>query len=699
MEENKFKIQSKWAPAGDQPAAISALTENLKNNVKHQTLWGVTGSGKTFTMANVIQNVQKPTLVIAHNKTLAAQLADEFREFFPENEVHYFVSYYDYYQPEAYIPHSDTYIEKDSSINDEIDRLRHAATHALLTRKDVIIVASVSCIYGIGSPEFYLSENFSFRVGEKIKRDEFLYKLNTLQYERNDYEIKRGGYRLRGDFLEVLPAYANNSFKIEFFGDNVEKITEVDWVTGAFIKNYSAIEIFPATHFMTPPEVQKKATKEIRADMELQVARFKKENKPLEAERIEQRTNFDLEMIEETGTCAGIENYSRYFDGRNPGEPATTLIDYFPKDKLMFIDESHMTVPQIGAMFEGDRARKDKLVEYGFRLPSAYDNRPLRWPEFYKKIDQVVYVSATPGKYELEKCSSSVIPAPHSVIPAKAGIQASGMDPRAPLSNLTAGPEDDKIDKPAIIRQFIRPTGLLDPIIEVRCTKGQIDNLIGEVNKTIAKGQRVLVTTLTKRMAEELSEYLTEKGIKVAYLHSDIVTLERLEILHKLRLGKFDVLVGINLLREGLDLPEVSLVAILDADKEGFLRSKTSLIQTMGRAARHLDGRVIMYADVKTASMKAAIAETSERRKIQKAYNTEHGITPQGIDKTVAPEKLEEEKELSEIDHSFAKLPKKEKKHVVDDLKTRMLAAAKNLEFERAAELRDQITILETQIR
>jgi excinuclease ABC subunit B len=655
--EHPFKIHSDWKPAGDQPEAILALTENLKKDVKHQTLWGVTGSGKTFTMANVIQNVQKPTLVIAHNKTLAAQLADEFRAFFPENEVHYFVSYYDYYQPEAYIPHSDTYIEKDSSINDEIDRLRHAATHALLTRKDVIIVASVSCIYGIGSPEFYLSENFSFEVGQKINRNEFLQKLNTLRYERNDIDLKRGTYRLRGDVLEILPAYANNSIRIEFFGDTVEKISEVDWVTGAQMKDLTEFDVFPATHFLTPPELQKKAIEQIKNDLEIQVARFKKEGKPLEAERIEQRTNFDIEMIEQTGSCSGIENYSRYFDGRKAGEPATTLIDYFPEDKLIFIDESHMTVPQIGAMFEGDRARKDKLVEYGFRLPSAYDNRPLRWPEFYKKIDQAIYVSATPGKYEMEKTADN------------------------------------------IIRQFIRPTGLLDPIIEIRKTKGQIDDLMAEIAKTTAKGQRVLVTTLTKRMAEELSDYLTDKGIKVAYLHSDIITLERLEILHKLRLGKFDVLIGINLLREGLDLPEVSLVAILDADKEGFLRSKTSLIQTMGRAARHVDGRVIMYADVETDSMKAAIAETTARREVQEKYNQDHGITPISISKSVAPEKIEEEKELSEIEHDFARLPKSEKKRVVADIQVRMLAAAKNLEFERAAELRDQITFLEAQIR
>ncbi|MFA7254169.1 MAG: excinuclease ABC subunit UvrB [Patescibacteria group bacterium] len=654
---NKFKIQSKYQPAGDQPEAISALTKNLDDKVKHQTLWGVTGSGKTFTMANVIQNTQKPTLVIAHNKTLAAQLADEFREFFPENAVHYFVSYYDYYQPEAYIPHSDTYIEKDSSINDEIDRLRHAATHALLTRKDVIIVASVSCIYGIGSPEFYLQENFAFKVGEKIGRTEFLYRLNTLQYERNDYEIKRGAYRLRGDSLEILPAYSNNSFKIDFFGDVVEKITEVDWVTGQIVRDWQEFEVFPATHFMTPPNILKQATAKISDDLKLQLESFRKSGKILEAERLEQRTNFDLEMIEETGSCPGIENYSRYFDHRNPGEPPTTLIDYLPKDFLLFVDESHITVSQIGSMFEGDRSRKEKLIDYGFRLPSAYDNRPLRFAEFYKKLNQMIFVSATPGKYELERSNA------------------------------------------AVIKQFIRPTGLLDPIVEIKKTKGQIDDLIGEVNLTVKKGQRVLITTLTKKMAEELTDYLVGKGLKVAYLHSDIATLERLEILHKLRLGKFDVLVGINLLREGLDLPEVSLVAILDADKEGFLRSKTSLIQTMGRAARHLDGHVIMYADIVTNSMKAAIDETNLRRKLQENYNKKHNISPASISKDVAPEKIEEEKKLSQIDESYHKLPKREKQRVINEMKSLMSEAAKNLQFERAAELRDQIVLMENRVR
>lgn len=675
---NKFKIESKFEAAGDQPEAIFKLNANVEKGVKHQTLWGVTGSGKTFTMANIIAKQQRPTLVIAHNKTLAAQLADEFREFFPTNAVHYFVSYYDYYQPEAYIPHTDTYIEKDSSINDEIDRLRHAATHALLTRKDVIIVASVSCIYGIGSPEFYLSANFSFKIGESINRNDFLHQLDNLQYKRNDYEVKRGSYRLKGDTLEILPAYATNSIKVEFFGNNVEKITEIDWVTGVKIRELEEFEVFPATHFITPPEIRQKAVEQIRNDLKLQTERFTAEGKLLEAERISQRTNYDIEMIEETGACSGIENYSRYFDGRNPGEPTTTLIDYFPKDLLMFIDESHITAPQIRGMHEGDRSRKEKLIDFGFRLPSAYDNRPLRFPEFYKKINQVIFASATPAEYELELSSTKNVYIPGSPILKTKNYQPETID--------------------AVVRQFIRPTGLLDPVISVRPSKGQINDLISEIEATTKKGQRSLVTTLTKRMAEELSDFLLDKGMKVAYLHADVQTLERLEILHKLRLGKFDVLIGINLLREGLDLPEVSLVAILDADKEGFLRSKTSLMQTMGRAARHLDGHVIMYADRETDSMKAAIAETVERRKYQEEFNKLHNITPVSISKNVSPEKIEEEIKLTEIDHNFHKLPKSEKRHVLAEMRKQMLEAAQNLQFERAAELRDQVVLLENRI-
>ncbi len=665
METKKFKIESKFKATGDQPLAIQTLTQNYQKGVKHQTLWGVTGSGKTFTMANVIEKIQKPTLVIAHNKTLAAQLADEFRNFFPDNAVHYFVSYYDYYQPEAYIPQTDTYIEKDSSINDEIDRLRHAATHALLTRKDVLIVASVSCIYGIGSPEFYQAENFSFNIGERIARDEFLKKLTHLQYVRNDYEVKRGTYRLKGDTLELFPAYSTNSIKIEFFGDLPEKITEIDWITGKTIRSLNSFEVFPAKHFITPESIQKEAVAKITKDLEIEVNKFKLQGKPLEAERLEQRTNFDLEMIRETGSCSGIENYSWYFDNRLHGTPPTTLIDYFPKDFALFVDESHVTLPQIHGMYGGDRSRKEKLVGFGFRLKAAFDNRPLKFEEFYNKIDQAIFVSATPNVFELTKSNTE-----NSIL-------------------------DQKIPYDAVVRQFIRPTGLLDPEIIVKPTKGQVNDLIKEIEIRVKKNQRVLVTTLTKRMAEELSEYLKEHNLKVMYLHSDIQTFERTEILHALRLGKYDVVVGINLLREGLDLPEVSLVTILDADKEGFLRSKSALIQTMGRAARHVEGKVIMYADKITDSMKAAIDETTERRKMQEEYNIEHNIVPTGISKDVAPEQEKEEEKLYELEISFKSLPQKEKRRVISELREGMQKAAKDLQFERAAELRDQIVSLE----
>ena len=665
MQKNKFEIHSKFRPTGDQPQAISSLVQNIKNGVKHQTLWGVTGSGKTYTVANVVEKIQKPTLVIAHNKTLAAQLADEFREVFPNNAVHYFVSYYDYYQPEAYIPHSDTYIEKDSSINDEIDRLRHAATHALLTRSDVLIVASVSCIYGIGSPDFYKSENFIFEKGKKIERDSFLRALSNQQYQRNDAELKRGAYSLKGDTLEILPAYSVNAIRVEFFGDTVEKITEIDWVTGKSMSQYDSYEVFPAKHFITPLDQQKVAATEIRKDMEDRVKYFKSKNKLIEAQRIEERTNFDLEMIEQTGYCSGIENYSRYFERRLSGEPTTTLIDYFPKDFLLVIDESHITVPQIGAMYAGDRSRKEKLIDYGFRLPAAFDNRPLKFEEFYKKINHVVFASATPSEFEIKKSSAE---------------------------NVVNGSRQ-KYD--AVIRQFVRPTGLLDPEIEVRKTKGQIEDLVSEIQLRTAKHQRTLVTTLTKKMAEALTEYLLEKGIKVAYLHSDVETLERVKILHALRLGEHDVLVGINLLREGLDLPEVSLVAILDADKEGFLRSRTSLVQTIGRAARNVEGKVIMYADVVTESMRVAIEETNERRKAQEEHNRERGIVPKNIQKTLKPKEIkEEEKELA-IDETFKKLPKSEKRKVIADLNVEMKKAANELSFERAARVRDEISLLE----
>ena len=598
-ERMKFTLKSKFKPAGDQPQAIEKLVANLQKGLKHQTLLGVTGSGKTFTIANVINQVQRPTLVIAHNKTLAAQLADEFRDFFPQNAVHYFVSYYDHYQPEAYIPSTDTYIEKDSSINDEIDRLRHAATQALLTRSDVIIVASVSCIYGIGSPQFYKSENFTFKVGEKISRDQFSRHLINQRYERNDLELKRGAYRLIGDRLEIFPSYAQNTIRVEFFGDLVEKISEVDWVTGNIINRLTEYEVYPASHFVMPANLTTKAIKDIKSDLDKAVKNFTLEGKLLEAQRIKERTNYDLKMIENVGYCKGIENYSRYFDGRTPGQPASTLIDYFPVSKnssrdkpgdfLLVIDESHMTLPQISGMHAGDASRKEKLIQFGFRLDSARDNRPLKFSEFEQKIDQAVYTSATPGRYEIEKSGR------------------------------------------AVVEQLIRPTGLVDPRVSVKPISGQIDNLIQEIEKTVKKGQRVLVTTLTKKMAEELTDFLFDKKIKVQYIHSDVETLERSEILHSLRLGEYDVLVGINLLREGLDLPEVSLVAILDADKEGFLRSNVSLIQTIGRAARHVEGRVIMYADNITKSMKQAISETERRRTIQERFNKAHNITPQSI--------------------------------------------------------------------
>lgn len=663
-----FKLKSNFKPCGDQPEAIKKLTANFSSGVKHQTLWGVTGSGKTFTIANLIKNVQKPTLVVAHNKTLAAQLADEFRDYFPDNSVQYFVSYYDYYQPEAYIPQTDTYIEKDSSINDEIDRLRHAATHALLTRKDVIIVASVSCIYGIGSPDLYNSKNFIFDKNKSYKRSEYLSALNKMQYQRNDTELKRGTFSLRGDTLEIFPAYEGNTIRVKFFGDMVEEIEAVDWITGKKLSSYDNYEIFPAKHFLMPESKMADIVANIRADLIKRVDQFKKEGKLVEAQRLQERTNYDLEMIELTGYCSGIENYSRYFDGRKPGEPTTTLIDYFPKDFLMVVDESHITVPQINGMYAGDRSRKQKLIDFGFRLPSAFDNRPLRFPEFYQKINKIVFTSATPAEYETDICTKS---------------------------NIVNG---EKTNYDAVVKQFIRPTGLLDPQVEIRKSAGQIDNLISEIESRVKINERVLVTTLTKKMAEALTEFLIEKNIKVAYLHSDVETLERSKILHSLRLGEYDVLVGINLLREGLDLPEVSLVAILDADKEGFLRSKTSLIQNFGRAARHLNGKVILYADNITKSIKEAIAETDKRRSLQEKYNSDFNITPHGIVKKIKPKEEKEETKLLAIDLSFKKLPKSEKRKVLDDLANEMRIASKRLQFERAAELRDQISLLENLI-
>ncbi len=644
-----FNLKSKYTPAGDQPAAIDLITKRLNENLKEQTLLGVTGSGKTFTMANVIQNIQKPTLVLSHNKTLAAQLYSEFKNFFPDNAVHYFVSYFDYYQPEAYIARSDTYIEKDSQINEEIDRLRHAATDALLTRDDVIIVASVSCIYGIGSVEDYEGLSEIVVKGERKVRDKFLRKLTDIQYQRNDIDFHRSTFRVRGDVVDVFPAGEETAYRIDFFGDDVDRITKIDPLTGEIIESLDRLQIFPGSHYVTPYDKLKIALGRIQQELEQQTEIFNKQNKLLEAQRLNQRTKFDLEMLEETGFVKGIENYSRYLTNREPGEQPATLLDYYPDDFLMFVDESHMTMPQVRGMYNGDRARKEVLVEHGFRLPSALDNRPLNFAEFERHVNQVVYVSATPAQYELER-------------------------------------------SPEPAQQVIRPTGLLDPPIEVRKIDGQIDDLINEIRATIAKKQRVLVTTLTKRMSEDLTDYLKEINIKVTYLHSDVDTLERTDILRDLRLGIYDVVVGINLLREGLDLPEVSLVAILDADKEGFLRSEQALIQTVGRAARHVEGRVIMYADRITGSMQRTIDETNRRRKIQKTYNDDNGITPEGINKAIDKSMsvdLGEEAKKAKLD--LKKIPKEEYNHLIKDLTVQMDLAAANLQFEKAAELRDII--------
>lgn len=657
--EYMFKLVSPYKPAGDQPDAIIKLVKSLKKGNRDQTLLGVTGSGKTFTMANIISEIQKPTLIISHNKTLAAQLASEFQEFFPENAVHYFVSYYDYYQPEAYVPRTDTYIEKETQINEEIDRLRNAATQSLLTRKDVLIVASVSCIYGLGNPADYLELSLTLKKGEKVKRDTLLRRLVDLQFSRNDMDLKRGTYRVRGDILEIVLASSESVIRLSFFGDEIERISEHDILTGSDIQDLETVTIFPAKHFVTPQEKLQKAVDNIRGELDQQLKKFKKEGKLLEAQRLEQRTNFDLETIQTQGFVNGIENYSRHLDFRTPGDPPSTLLHYFPDDFLMFIDESHMTIPQIGGMYEGDHSRKQTLVDYGFRLPSALDNRPLKFTEFEKKINQVVYVSATPAKYELEKSGATT--------------------PKA---------------KELIAEQLIRPTGLLDPTIEIKPIKNQVDDLIEQVQARVKKHQRVLVTTLTKRMAEELAEYMKELGIAVHYLHSEIDTFERLEILRDLRLGVYDVVVGINLLREGLDLPEVSLIAILDADKEGFLRSETALMQIMGRAARHLSGHVIMYADRITGSMQAAIEETKRRRKIQEAYNTKHGITPQSIQKAIKDDRLSGSKiAVLETDKADVRnMDKNEVRYYIQELEEQMDLAARNLEYEKAATIRDRIT-------
>ena len=654
---DKFKIHSKFKPTGDQPEAIKTISDAIKRNEKFSTLLGVTGSGKTFTMANIIENINKPTLILAHNKTLAAQLYGEFKEFFPENAVEYFVSYYDYYQPEAYVASSDTYIEKDASINDEIDKLRHSATAALLERRDVIIISSVSCIYGLGDPKDYKEMMLSLRPGDEKDRDDVIKRLIEIQYERNDINFTRGTFRVRGDVLEIFPAGDDEkAIRVEFFGDEIDRITEIDYITGKIVGTRSHVAIFPASHYVTTPERIEEAIKRIEAELEERIQYFKERDMLLEAQRIEQRTNYDIEMLKEIGFCQGIENYSRHLTGRAEGEKPYTLMDFFPDDFLMIVDESHVTIPQVRGMYAGDRSRKGSLIDNGFRLPSAYDNRPLNFEEFEENINQIVFTTATPGPYEIQ----------HSTTFAE---------------------------------QIIRPTGLLDPEIDVRPIENQIDNLVHEIHSVIEKGERVLVTTLTKKMSEDLTDYLKEIGIKVKYLHSDIATLERTEIIRDLRMGKFDVLIGINLLREGLDIPEVSLIAILDADKEGFLRSETSLIQTIGRAARNEHGRVIMYADKITDSMRNAIDETKRRREIQDAYNKEHGIIPKTVKKDIraaieATQATEEEvvygiKETDDIDELKANVAK---------LTEEMMEAAKNLQFERAAELRDKVKELEEKI-
>ena len=645
----QFQIVSDFRPTGDQPQAVDKLVEGLDKGFKHQTLLGVTGSGKTFTMANVVERVQKPTLVICHNKTLAAQLCSEFREFFPHNAVGYFVSYYDYYQPEAYIPRTDTYIEKETDINEEIDKLRHAATRALFERRDVLIVASVSCIYGLGEPEEYHNFACSLKRGDSYSRDKLLRRLVDMRYERNDIDFSRGKFRIRGDTLEIQPAYEELALRVEFFGNDIERIVEIDPLTGELLAELEVVDIYPAKHFVTSYEKLTAAIGSIQQELEERLAELRQQGKLLEAARLETRTNYDIEMLQETGYCTGVENYSRHLSRRAPGSSPWTLLDYFPDDFLLFVDESHMALPQIRGMYHGDRSRKETLVEYGFRLPSALDNRPLNFSEFQERTGQVIYTSATPGTYEYEH-----------------GQQ--------------------------VVEQLVRPTGLLEPTVEVKPTKGQIDDLLYQITSRVGKGERCLVTTLTKRMAEELADYLIEAGTKTHYLHSEINTLERVEILRDLRLGVYDVVVGINLLREGLDLPEVSLVAILDADKEGYLRSEEALIQTMGRASRHIDGHVIMYADTITGSMAAAMGKTRRRRQIQEAYNHEHGITPQGIRKAIK-DITERVRAVAETRTPYiaAPLAKEDIARLTKELESQMKVAARNLEFERAALLRDRV--------
>ncbi len=651
-----FEIVSDFKATGDQPQAVDKLVDGLHKGYKHQTLLGVTGSGKTFTMANVIERVQRPTLVISHNKTLAAQLASEFKDFFPNNAVEYFVSYYDYYQPEAYVPQHDLYIEKDADINEEIDKLRHSATRALFERRDVIIVASVSCIYGLGEPEEYRSFVCTLKRGGSYPRQRLLRQLVDMQYERNDIDFTRGRFRIRGDTLEIQPSYEELAVRVEFFGDDIERIVEIDPLTGELLRELDSIDIYPAKHFVTSHDKLMRAIESIQEELEERLAELKGQGKLLEASRLEARTNYDLEMLREAGYCAGVENYSRHLSGRAPGSPPWTLLDYFPGDFLMIIDESHMTLPQVRGMYNGDRSRKETLVEYGFRLPSALDNRPLNFTEFNQHINQVLYTSATPSRYEYEHSQQ-------------------------------------------VVEQLVRPTGLLEPTVEIKPTHGQIDDLLDQIKTRVDRGERCLVTTLTKRMAEELAEYLVEMGIKTHYLHSEIDTLERVDILRSLRLGVYDVVVGINLLREGLDLPEVSLVAILDADKEGYLRSEEALVQTMGRASRHIDGHVIMYADTVTGSMSRAIEETQRRRQIQEAYNREHNITPQGIRKAIR-DITERVRAVAEPRAPYAAAPmaKEDIARLIKELEAQMKTAARNLEFEKAALLRDRIIELRQEV-
>ncbi len=701
-----FKISSQFKPTGDQPQAIEKLVKGLKSGEENQVLLGVTGSGKTFTMANVIERVQKPTLIISHNKTLAGQLAQEFKSLFPENAVEYFVSYYDYYQPEAYIAASDTYIEKETQINEEIEKLRLSTTTSLVTRRDVVVVASVSCIYNLGSPKEYIGATMEIKAGMTLSPDSIIKMLTKMFYSRNEIDFKRSTFRVKGDTIDIFPSYTDHALRMELLGDKVERVSILDPLTGDITPTSQTITVYPAKHYITPEQRLMPGIAGIERDLEIRLKELKSQNKLIEAQRLEQRTNYDIEMIREFGYCNGIENYSRYFEGRAPGTPPYSLMEYFPKDFLVIIDESHITIPQIRGMYNGDQARKTTLVDFGFRLPSALDNRPLKFDEFLRRINQTIYVSATPDEYELSLAASGAssenfyIKENLYISPDVSAQHTPGVDMSLPIGQVQ---DDSKIKmgdanwyaQPNVAQQLIRPTGIIDPVIEVRKTEGQIPDIMKEVESRVAQGERVLITTLTKRMAEDLSEYLAERKVKVTYLHSDIETLKRADILQSLRMGEYDVIVGINLLREGLDLPEVSLVIILDADKEGFLRSRTSLIQTMGRAARHIEGKVIMYADNETKSMKAAIEEVARRREYQLAYNKKHGITPKSISKALRDRLIEKVEELEETagtkELTIDDIPEKDKKEMVKLLEQQMQEAASLLDFEQAAKIRDQI--------